>query len=67
MPGMPVPQPWKCLRRLSALNDELAEESKLQERGAARFEIGIGINTGLCVVGNIGSDLRFDYSVLGIA
>ena len=29
------------------------------------IQIGIGINTGTCVVGNMGSDLRFDYSVLG--
>ena len=29
------------------------------------MKIGIGINTGPCVVGNMGSDLRFDYSVLG--
>jgi adenylate cyclase len=27
--------------------------------------MGIGISTGLCVVGNLGSDRRFDYSVLG--
>ncbi len=26
---------------------------------------GIGLNTGTCVVGNMGSNLRFDYSVLG--
>ena len=29
------------------------------------MQIGVGINTGRCVVGNMGSDLRFDYSVLG--
>ena len=29
------------------------------------IQIGVGINTGTCVVGNMGSDLRFDYSVLG--
>ena len=29
------------------------------------IQIGVGINTGKCVVGNMGSDLRFDYSVLG--
>ena len=29
------------------------------------LRIGIGLNTGLCVVGNFGSDLHFNYSVLG--
>lgn len=29
------------------------------------IRIGIGINTGECCVGNMGSDLRFDYSALG--
>jgi adenylate cyclase len=29
------------------------------------LHIGIGLNTGPCVVGNMGSDFRFNYSVLG--
>mgnify|MGYP001823856094 CR=1 FL=1 len=30
-----------------------------------RLNVGIGINTGRCVVGNMGSDTRFDYTALG--
>ncbi|MEH6647324.1 CHASE2 domain-containing protein [Sulfitobacter sp.] len=29
------------------------------------INVGIGINTGVCVVGNMGSDMRFDYTALG--
>ncbi|MCV3273979.1 CHASE2 domain-containing protein [Roseobacter sinensis] len=30
-----------------------------------RINVGIGINTGQCVVGNMGSKMRFDYTALG--
>lgn len=33
----------------------------------AGIAIGVGINSGVCVVGNMGSARRFDYSVLGDA
>src|SRR5262249_31515287 len=36
-------------------------------RGRPRFEMGIGINTGEAVVGNIGSEQRTKYAVVGAA
>lgn len=32
---------------------------------APRIDVGIGLNSGVCVVGNMGSDTRFDYTALG--
>ena len=46
---------------LEELNEELKAEGKPE------IHTGVGINTGPCVVGNMGSDTRFDYSVLGDA
>ncbi len=57
----------RMLRALDGLNAELALEA---EGAGVSFEpvrIGIGLNTGLCCIGNVGSPERFDYSVLGDA
>jgi adenylate cyclase len=40
---------------------------RLARRGAFELQCGVGLNTGTCIVGNMGSDQRFDYSALGDA
>ncbi|HRE21782.1 MAG TPA: adenylate/guanylate cyclase domain-containing protein [Rhabdaerophilum sp.] len=55
-------------RRLADLNEARRQEAaNLSLPAPLPLEIGIGINTGPCVVGNMGSDFRFDYSALGDA
>ena len=49
------------LEELDKFNQEVVEE------GIPAFGMGVGINTGLVVVGNMGSDQRFDYTCLGDA
>ncbi len=54
-------------RRLGALEAARAEEARVEGRAHLPLEIGIGINSGDCVVGNMGSEFRFDYTALGDA
>jgi adenylate cyclase len=53
------------LDRIDVLNSQRASEAKESGQTFIPIKIGVGLNTGTCVVGNMGSDLRFDYSVLG--
>lgn len=55
----------EMLEATEGLNRELAEEARRAGRPPRVLRIGIGINTGECVVGNMGSARRFDYSALG--
>ena len=50
---------------LAELNETLRGEAEADGRKHIPINIGIGLDTGECCVGNVGSDQRFDYSVLG--
>jgi adenylate cyclase len=52
-------------RRLSLLNHELELEAEVQRRHHEPLRMGIGINSGSCLVGNLGSQQRFNYSAIG--
>lgn len=49
----------QMLKRLDTFNEEISKE------GVPAFGMGLGINTGGVVVGNMGSTQRFDYTCLG--
>ena len=53
------------MKGLQEFNISLDEKSEVDGKTRLPISIGIGINTGACCVGNMGSDQRFDYSVLG--
>ena len=58
---MAIKTSHEMLDHLELLNVELEKEDSLP------INVGIGLNTGDVVVGNMGSDQRFDYSCLGDA
>lgn len=50
---------FEMMKALEVFNAEIKEE------GVPAFGMGLGINTDTVVVGNMGSDQRFDYTCLG--
>ena len=52
---------------LEGINDDVRREAEEEGRKYFPLNVGIGVNSGDVVVGNMGSDQRFDYSVLGDA
>src|SRR5215470_6116618 len=69
--GAPIPHPDHAERAAAsalAMQGAMADINRLNaEHGRPRFEMGIGINTGEAVVGNIGSEQRAKYAVVGAA
>ena len=51
--------------RMEELNRHWQAQASAAGRPFSQVHIGIGINTGRCCVGNLGSTYRFDYSALG--
>jgi adenylate cyclase len=69
--GAPLEQPEHALhacRTAVRFTQKLSELKMLwAAQGLPELEIGVGVNTGPMIVGNMGSDLRFNYTVMGDA
>jgi adenylate cyclase len=67
--GAPIVYPDHALRGCRAALRMAAEVERLTAKwiaeGREPFRIGLGVNTGNMVVGNLGSEQLFDYTVIG--
>jgi adenylate cyclase len=67
--GAPIAEPDDADRAMSAAIDMMEQLDVLNARwraeGRPEFKIGIGINFGDAFAGNIGSERRLEYTVIG--
>lgn len=67
--GAPVEQEEQSLHACTSAIEMILKLNSINEQwtenGLPNIEIGIGINTGEAVVGNMGADIRFDYTAIG--
>jgi len=68
--GAPIPQEDHALRACKSALDQMwylrnVLNPKLESEGRPVLNIGIGINTGVMTVGNMGSHNRMDYTLMG--
>jgi adenylate cyclase len=67
--GAPVPAEddiERCLASAANMQREVVNLNRSRrQRGLAEIGVGIGIHTGLAVVGNIGSEQRMQYTAIG--
>ncbi|MEM7192556.1 MAG: adenylate/guanylate cyclase domain-containing protein, partial [Pseudomonadota bacterium] len=55
----------RMVDEMDVLNARWQKAAEDSGRTFKPVKLGIGLNTGLCCVGNLGSETRFDYSVIG--
>jgi len=55
----------KMVAKMDELNEIWRQRAEAEQRPYKRVNIGMGLNTGQCCVGNLGSTYRFDYSAIG--
>jgi adenylate cyclase len=68
--GAPLEQPDHADRALAAAREMLGPRLRrlntwLEEEGRGSFRMGIGLNSGPVMAGNVGSDQRLQYTVIG--
>jgi len=56
---------FACKSAMEMIENLTNLNKDLKKRKLPQIDIGIGINTGECVVGNMGSNQRFDYTAMG--
>jgi adenylate cyclase len=68
--GAPVAMDDSAERAVAAARDMLKEIQKMnrerQRVGDSPFEVGIGLDTGYVVAGNVGSERRLEYTLIGV-
>lgn len=67
--GEPIQDKNHAINAVKCANEMLEKVEELQKKwlkeGKPKIEIGVGINTGEAFVGNIGSEKRLEYTVIG--
>lgn len=67
--GAPIPQEDHALRACRGALEMIASLDQLnrewEAKGKTRLDIGVGVNTGEMIVGNMGSTSRMDYTLMG--
>lgn len=65
-PIQDINHPQNAIKCACEMLDKVAElQGKWLKEGKPKIEIGIGLNTGEAFVGNIGSEKRLEYTVIG--